>query len=48
MLNPDMEEVLERWGGTEICWRYHRELREAGERIVAAYRAAPPAAERRP
>jgi glycosyltransferase involved in cell wall biosynthesis len=48
MLNPDMEEVLERWGGTEVCWRYDRELREAGERIVAAYQAALPVAKRRP
>jgi hypothetical protein len=48
MLNPDMEEVLERWGGTEVCWRYDRELREAGERIVAAYQAGPPVAKRRP
>jgi hypothetical protein len=41
MLNPDMEAVLERWGGTEVCWRYDQEMREAGEGIVAAYRAQP-------
>jgi GT2 family glycosyltransferase len=40
ILNPDMEAVLERWGGTEVCWRYDREMREAGERIVAAYESA--------
>ena len=40
ILNPDMEEVLERWGDTEVCWRYDAEMREAGERIVAAYEAA--------
>jgi len=40
MLNPDMDAVLERWGGTEVCWRYDRELREAGQRIVAAYEAS--------
>jgi O-antigen biosynthesis protein len=40
ILNPDMDAVLERWGGTEVCWRYDRELREAGERIVAAYEPA--------
>ena len=48
MLNPDMDQVLERWGATEVCWRYDREMREAGERIVAAYQAAPPVAPRRP
>ena len=47
MLNPDMAAVLERWGGTEVCWRYHQEMREAGEEIVAAYQAQP-AAQRRP
>jgi GT2 family glycosyltransferase len=48
MLNPDMAAVLERWGGTEVCWSYDREMREAGEGIVAAYQAARPAAHRRP
>jgi GT2 family glycosyltransferase len=38
MLNPDMEAVLERWGGTEVCWRYDPDMREAGERIAAAHR----------
>jgi GT2 family glycosyltransferase len=38
ILNPDMEAVLERWGGTEVCWRYDQEMREAGERIATAYR----------
>ena len=46
MLNPDMPAVLERWGGTEVCWRYDRDRREAGERIVAAWEAARPAADR--
>lgn len=40
ILNPDMDAVLERWGETEVCWRYDRERREAGEQIVAAYEAA--------
>lgn len=48
MLNPDMAAVLERWGGTEVCWRYDDEMREAGERIVAAHQAVQPAAQRRP
>ncbi len=40
MLNPDMDAVLDRWGGTEVAWRYDDELRAAGERIVAAYEAS--------
>jgi len=38
-LNPDMDAVLARWGGTEVCWAYDDELRRAGEEIVAAHRA---------
>jgi GT2 family glycosyltransferase len=41
MLNPDMEAVLERWGGTEISWAYDRDMRQAGEEIVAAYQPRP-------
>jgi GT2 family glycosyltransferase len=37
MLNPDMDALLERWGDTEVCWRYDDEMRGAGEQIVAAY-----------
>jgi glycosyltransferase involved in cell wall biosynthesis len=37
-LNPDMDEVLRRYGGTEVCWRYDEERRRAGEAIVAAWR----------
>ena len=40
MLNPDMETVLERWGDTEVCWRYDDDRRATGERIVAAYEAS--------
>ena len=40
-LNPDMDAVLERWGGTEVCWAYDDEMRLAGEQIVAAYGGAP-------
>jgi GT2 family glycosyltransferase len=36
-LNPDMDAVLARWGGTEVCWAYDDEMRRAGERILAAY-----------
>jgi GT2 family glycosyltransferase len=39
ILNPDMETVHELWGETELCWRSNAEMREAGERIVAAYEA---------
>jgi len=39
-LNPDMAEVLRRYGGTEVCWRYDDDRRRAGEEIVAAWRAA--------
>jgi GT2 family glycosyltransferase len=42
-LNPDMDEVLARWGGTEVCWAYDDEMRRAGEEIAAAYRATAPA-----
>jgi hypothetical protein len=38
-LNPDMDAVLARWGGSEVCWAYDDELRRAGEEIAAAYRA---------
>jgi glycosyltransferase involved in cell wall biosynthesis len=37
-LNPDMDEVLRRYGGTEVCWRYDEDRRRAGERIAAAWR----------
>ncbi len=39
-LNPDIDQVLARWGGTEVCWAYDDELRRAGEEIVAGYRGA--------
>jgi glycosyltransferase involved in cell wall biosynthesis len=39
-LNPDMEEVLRRYGGTEVCWRYDEELRRAGEQIIAGWRGS--------
>jgi O-antigen biosynthesis protein len=37
ILNPDMEAVRRRWGDTEICWRSNPDMRQAGERIAAAY-----------
>jgi GT2 family glycosyltransferase len=39
ILNPDMDEVLARWGDTEVCWRYDEGMRAAGERIIEAYRS---------
>jgi GT2 family glycosyltransferase len=39
-LNPDMDEVLRRYGGTEICWRYDEARRRAGEEIIARWRRA--------
>jgi hypothetical protein len=40
MLNPDMDAVLERWGHTEVCWRYDDDRRAAGEEIIAKWRSA--------
>ncbi len=39
-LNPDMDEVLRRYGGTEICWRYDEARRRAGEEIIARWQRA--------
>jgi GT2 family glycosyltransferase len=36
-LNPDLDAVRARWGGSEVCWAYDDELREAGEEIARAY-----------
>ena len=38
MLNPDMAEIMERWGDTELCWRFNREMREAGAEIIDRFR----------
>jgi GT2 family glycosyltransferase len=43
LLNPDMDSVLARYGGTEVCWRYDDGMRAHGERVVAAWEAPPPA-----
>ena len=39
-LNPDMDEVLRRYGGTEVCWRYDDARRRAGEEIIARWQQA--------
>jgi GT2 family glycosyltransferase len=33
-LDPDVDAVLERYRGTEVCWAYDDEMRRAGEEIV--------------
>jgi GT2 family glycosyltransferase len=38
-INPDMAQVLARYGGTEVCWAYDDELRGEGEEILRAWRA---------
>jgi len=43
-LNPDLDELAARWGGTEICWRFDEHRRAAGEAILAQLAAAAPAA----
>jgi hypothetical protein len=35
-----MDEVLRRYGDTEVCWRYDEARRRAGEEIIAAWREA--------
>jgi hypothetical protein len=35
--NPDMDAVLDRYGGTEVCWAYDDDRRRAGEEILARY-----------
>jgi glycosyltransferase involved in cell wall biosynthesis len=39
-INPDMEELLDRYRGTEVCWRYDEDRRHAGEAIIEAWRGA--------
>ena len=36
-VNPDMQAILERWGGTEVCWRHDDAMRSAGEEIIGRY-----------
>jgi O-antigen biosynthesis protein len=36
LLNPDMDAIFGRYGGTEVCWRYDDDMRSAGEEIAAA------------
>ncbi len=39
-LNPDMDEVMRRWGDSELCWAYDPARLKAGAAIVARYEAA--------
>jgi GT2 family glycosyltransferase len=41
LINPDLEQVLERYGGTEVCWAHDPARRAAGERIAAGWKARP-------
>jgi GT2 family glycosyltransferase len=43
LLNPDMDAIFSRYGGTEVCWRYDDDMRAAGEEIAAADGRARPA-----
>lgn len=38
-VNPDMDYILERYAGTEVCWAYDDDMRRAGEEIAARYAA---------
>jgi GT2 family glycosyltransferase len=44
LVNPDMDEVMRRYGDTEVCWAYDDARRVAGEEILARYVAADGAA----
>jgi GT2 family glycosyltransferase len=36
-LNPDMDAVLDRWGGTEVCWAYDEAMRLEGQQILSSW-----------
>jgi len=38
-VNPDLDYILDRYAGTEVCWAYDEEMRRAGEEIAARYAA---------
>jgi O-antigen biosynthesis protein len=37
-INPDLDQILERYGDTEICWAYDDARRASGQRVVAAWK----------
>jgi GT2 family glycosyltransferase len=41
LLNPDMDEVMARYGRTEVCWRYDSEKVATGRKIAASAARAP-------
>ena len=47
-VNPDVDEVLRRYAGTEVCWRFDEDMRRAGEEIVTRFRAGQERAEAAP
>ena len=40
LLNPDMDELLRRYGDSEVCWAYDDAMRQAGEEILARRHAS--------
>jgi GT2 family glycosyltransferase len=38
-INPELDQILDRYGDTEICWAYDEDRCAAGARIVAAWKA---------
>ncbi|CAA9501066.1 MAG: hypothetical protein AVDCRST_MAG85-1758 [uncultured Solirubrobacteraceae bacterium] len=40
LLNPDMDDVLSRYAGSELLWAYDDEKRRAGEEIAARFEAS--------
>jgi GT2 family glycosyltransferase len=41
-VNPDLDYILRRYAGTEVCWAYDDEMRRAGEEIAARFAAVAP------
>jgi glycosyltransferase involved in cell wall biosynthesis len=39
LLNPDMDELVSRYRGSELCWAYDEQMRRAGEEIAARHGA---------
>jgi GT2 family glycosyltransferase len=37
LLNPDMDELLRRYAGSEVAWAYDDDMRRAGEEIAARH-----------
>jgi hypothetical protein len=48
LINPDLDEVLRRYGDTEVCWAYDAKRRQAGCEIIASWEALKPAPQSTP